>query len=183
MKTTFRSFGSPRFRAGWFWLLTGLVAGIAFAGGKPVSALLLAGLMYGGPCPTVRAEGDARTGSLVFADREYSFASLPSALEGADHILTSNSDKYYIATNLLEFSVKSNALVSVAHDNRVERPAWLTNQFKQTDLTVRVEGAPLRVFQHFATPDEHLVLGENVAVPDGRPCLMYLVVVNPAPRR
>ena len=183
MKTTFRSPGSRRFLIRCCLLLTALVAGITFAGVKPASASLIVGLLYGGPCPTVRAEGDVRTGSLIFADREYSFAGLPTGLEGADHVLTSNSDKYYIATNLLEFSVKSDALVSVAHDNRVERPAWLTNQFKPTDLMVRLEGAPMRVFQHQAAAGEHLVLGGNVGVPDGRPCLMYLVFVNPATRK
>ena len=183
MKKTFRTFDGWRWRAGWCLLLTALVAGIAFAGGNPTPAHQIVALTYGGPCRTVRAEGDVRPGSLVFSDREYSFAALPAALEGADHVLTSNSDKYFIAPNLLEFSVKSNAVVSVAHDNRIERPAWLTNQFKPTDLTVRVEGAPMRVFQRLAVGGEHLVLGSNSGVPDGRPCLMYLVFVNPGTRR
>ena len=159
-------------------LLLGLAA--AESADQPKPAKYIETLKYSGPSPGVHAEGEVGNGRQIFVDRVYRHAELPTELLGADQVLTANNDKYFRPTNLLELTVRGGTVVSVAHDDRIDRPAWLTNQFQPVDLTVLVEGRPLKVFQHRAPAPEHLILGGDVPVADGTSCYMYVVFVQAA---
>ena len=135
---------------------------------------------YAGPTTSVHVESDLQPGSRIFSDREYKFAELPGGLKGADHVLTSNSDKYFNLAGLIEITVRAGTVVSVAHDDRLPRPDWLTRQFKPAEASVFVEGKPLRLFQRIVVAEEHLTLGANTEITNGKPCFMYLVFVNAA---
>lgn len=137
---------------------------------------------YAGPASTVCLATDAQPGKKIYADRECTFAELPAALRGGDYVQAANADKLYNAVDLMELAVPAGALVSIAHDDRLPRPAWLTRQFTPSDTSLLVDGKPLRIFQHRAQADESLTLGANTEDAKLKTCNMYLVFIT-APER
>jgi beta-galactosidase len=133
---------------------------------------------YSGPSSNVRVEQDAQDGKRVFSDAEYIFAFLPAALRGADYILAANADRHYDAVDLMEIAVTAGAIVSVAHDDRLGRPGWLTRDFKPTNASLTIGGQSMKIFQHRAARDESLTLGANTEAAGNRTCDMYIVFVN-----
>src|SRR5262249_1102223 len=93
---------------------------------------------YSGPSSSGHGEADARDGKRIYADRDYTFVGLPNELQGSDYVQTANADKLYTAEDLMEVTVKRGAVVAIAHDDRLPRPAWLARQFSATTLTLSV---------------------------------------------
>ena len=139
------------------------------------------GLSYSGPAALVRVASDAREGKQVYADRDYRFETLPGVLRGSDYVQAANADKQYMAVDLMELAVKVSAVVSVAHDGRLPRPAWLLRQFKPTGLRVTVNGVPMTIFQYQAAAGESLTLGSNSDTGKVKSCNMYVVFVSTKP--
>jgi beta-galactosidase len=93
-------------------------------------------------------------------------------------VQTANADKMYDAMDLMQVTVGRGTLVAVAHDDRLPRPAWLARQFTATDLSLRVNGQTMKIFQHRALIDESLTLGVNAENAKLKSCNMYVVFVN-----
>jgi beta-galactosidase len=145
---------------------------------QAVSGRFIRQFSYSGPTTGVRVEQEARDGKKMFSDANYVFASLPAALRGADYILAANADRLYNAVDLMEIAVKAGAIISVAHDDRLGRPGWLTREFEPTNSILTLDGQPMRIFQHRAARDESLTLGANIENAGTAACLMYIVFVN-----
>jgi beta-galactosidase len=79
----------------------------------------------------------------------------------------------------MEIAVPAGTVVSIAHDERLTQPAWLTKQFQPTDVTLTVNGKPMQVFQHTAARNESLTLGSNNEATPTR-ANMYVVLVKSA---
>ncbi len=135
---------------------------------------------YSGPTGIVHLESDAKDGKNIYVDRDFPFQGLPAELNGADYVQGSNADKLYHAVDLIEIAVKAGTVVSIAHDDRLARPDWLTRQFKPTEISLSIEGKPMKIFQHRADADESLTLGANTENANAKACNMYLVFVNAA---
>jgi beta-galactosidase len=136
---------------------------------------------YTGPTKDVHIEGDAKVGKKIYLDRDDTFVELPAALRRADWIQAAHADRLYNAVDLMEIPAPAGSVVYVAHDNRLDRPAWLTKQFQPTDITVTIDGHPLKVFQHKVEKDESLTLGTNTENEKASDCSMYIVFVNAQP--
>ncbi len=145
---------------------------------QAVSGRFVRQFSYSGPTPGVRVEQDARDGKKSFSDADHVFASLPAALRGADYILAANADRLYNAVDLMEIAVKAGTIVSVAHDDHLDRPGWLTREFEPTNWSLTIGGQPMRIFQHRAARDESLTLGANTENAGDTACNMYIVFVN-----
>ncbi len=100
---------------------------------------------------------------------------------------TANADKLYSAVDLLDFSLKVDGVVYVAHDARLPVPDWLQQQFRATEMTLAVNGQPMKVFERHVRSGESLTLGSNTENRQVKSCNMYLVFVKSAdaaaPRR
>ena len=81
------------------------------------------------------------------------------------------------------------AVVSIAHDDRLARPSWLTRQFQPTGEFLMIDHKHrLTIFAHHAARDDSLTLGANaemtgakagdVTATDAAEGLMYLVFVK-----
>ncbi|MGA2268164.1 MAG: sugar-binding domain-containing protein [Bryobacteraceae bacterium] len=138
---------------------------------------------YSGPTSGVHVEQNAQNGKKLYVDSDARMAALPPSLRGADYVQTSNADKLYSAVDLMEITVNAGAVVSVAHDNRLPRPGWLTAQFKPTGLAIAIDGKPMQVFQHAAVREESLTLGANAESGGVQECNMYVVFVSVAASR
>jgi beta-galactosidase len=145
----------------------------------PQTGKFIKGFSYSGPTAGVHVEQDVQDGKKIVADRDFNFAALPADLKGADYVQASAADSRYNAVDLMEVAVKGGSVVSVAHDDRLARPDWLTKLFKETGDSITVDGHSMKVFQRNATSDESLTLGtntENANAPADS--VMYIVFVN-----
>lgn len=133
---------------------------------------------YSGPTTIVHVETHARAGKNVYVDRDIAFPKLPAALNGADWVQAANSDARYSAADLMEIAVGADTVILVAHDDRLPRPAWLTDQFGRTDWQITIDGQAMHLFSHRAERDESLTLGANASSATQRAGNMYVVFVN-----
>lgn len=134
---------------------------------------------YSGPTAGIRIERDAQDGKKVFVDRDLVFAGLPAALRGADYVQAPQADKLYNAVDLMQLEVKAGSVVTIAHDDRLPRPAWLTSQFKATGQTIKIDPkGTLSLFERRAPQGESLTLGTNTENSKLKACNMYLVFVS-----
>lgn len=123
-------------------------------------------------------EQDAHDGARIYVDRNFTFSGLPTPLTGSDWVQTANADKLYSAVDLLDFSLKADAMVYVAHDSRLPVPDWLRQQFSTTEMTIMVNGNEMKVYSRRARNGESLTLGSNTENPKLKACNMYLVFVK-----
>jgi beta-galactosidase len=133
---------------------------------------------YSGPSSyLVHVEALARNGKNAYVDIDTAFAALPAELDGADWVQAASRERLYNAVDLMELSVVAGATVSVAHDDRLPRPAWLTRQFQPTALKLTVAGQPMTVFTRRVARDESLTLGANTET-QASTANMYIVFVS-----
>lgn len=138
----------------------------------------LAAFSYSGPTASVRVQQEAKAGAKIYADRDFVFENLPPALQGSDWVQTANADKLYSAVDLLDFSLNGDGVVYVAHDARLPQPDWLQQQFHATEMTLAVNGTPMKIYERHVRSGESLTLGSNTENRQLESCNMYLVFVK-----
>src|SRR5687768_4970441 len=117
-------------------------------------------------------------GAKLYIDRTYTAMSpLPTSLQGLTYIQTANNDKSRRATTLMSFDVNQPAIVYVAHDDKIARPAWLSSNYTNTNLDlVSTDGAKkFSVFSRSVAAGK-VSLGDNGDNPAGQS--MYVVLVK-----
>lgn len=138
---------------------------------------------YSGPTSAiVHLETDARPGKNAYVDTDSPLpADLPATLASADWIQTANGDALYSAVDFVEISVPAGATITVAHDDRLPRPSWLTTQFKPAEPAQKITilGNSMTLFTRTATAAESVTMGDNAETKNtpARPN-MYLVFVK-----
>jgi beta-galactosidase len=137
---------------------------------------------YSGPTTSVRVEQGAGDGKRVYTDSDLRFSALPLILRGSDYVQASNNDRLYSAVDLMEIAVSAGSVVFVAHDDRLPRPAWLTEQFKPAAVALKLGGRPMTLFQRRFAEAGSLTLGSNAPDAASKDCYMYLVFVAAAAR-
>jgi beta-galactosidase len=145
---------------------------------RPAPGKFVEVFSYSGPASSVHVERGAENGKVLFVDAAIRADALPAELQGADYVQVSQADRLYHAVDLMEIAVKAGTTVWIAHDDRLARPAWLTQRFQPTDLAVTVDGQKMRLFRHAVTSEESLTLGSNVERASGQASNMYLVFVT-----
>jgi len=148
------------------------------AGAKQDTGRYLAAFSYSGPTTSVRVEQDVHDGARIYADRNFVFNGLPEELAGSDWVQTANADKLYSAVDLLDFSLKSDGMVYVAHDGRLPVPDWLQQQFTATEMSLTVNGQAMKVYSRRVRNGESLTLGSNAENAKLKSCNMYVVFVK-----
>jgi beta-galactosidase len=78
----------------------------------------------------------------------------------------------------MEIAVSAGSTVTIAHDDRLPRPAWLTKQFKPTGAKILVLGQSLSLFAHPTKKDASFTLGANTEDTRIKEAAMYIVFVN-----
>jgi hypothetical protein len=148
------------------------------AANGPEAGRFLTAFSYSGPTAAVRVRTGAQDGARIYADRDFVFQALPARLQGSDWVQTANADTLYSAVDLLNFSLTGDAVVFVAHDARLPAPDWLQEQFHPTDMTMTVNGQPMRILARRAHGGESLTLGSNTENRALQSCNMYVVFVQ-----
>jgi beta-galactosidase len=134
---------------------------------------------YTGPqSAIVHVEIQVRNGAKVYVDRNYTFSDLPADLMGADWVQVADADQGYSAMDLIEMAVKGGTVVTIAHDESIAPPGWLTRQFKATGHRIIVHDRRMALFQRTVDRDASLTLGSNADAAAPQTGAMYLVFVN-----
>jgi beta-galactosidase len=151
--------------------------------GQPLAGVgrYIISFSYSGPTGIVHVEQNATDGKNIFVDRDVPFSGLPPELIGADWVQAANADSIYSAADLMQVAVKGGVVVSVAHADRVPPPAWLTQKFKRTGSSFKVNGQTMTIYQHRAKSDESLTLGSNTDDPSVKTAVAYVVLVSKLP--
>jgi beta-galactosidase len=157
-------------------------AEVPAAGGETTAAStagrFIRSFSYSGPTKEVHVEATLKNGEQIYTDRKDKFAKLPAELRGGEYVQGASADRAYSAVDLMELGVKGPAVVYVAHDDRLPRPAWLTKQFKPGATKLTVAKHSMTLFQRRVEGEESLTLGSNSEeAHDGN---MYIVIVADA---
>ncbi|MEC8907009.1 MAG: chitobiase/beta-hexosaminidase C-terminal domain-containing protein, partial [Verrucomicrobiota bacterium] len=126
----------------------------------------------------IRGEGSAHSyhaqldglqrGTLVYADRNYTFTEIPEALAGATHIRTHNDDKSNNKPEFLQFEINLPATLYLAYDGRTTPPKALVAGMEQTAMTVRMSnGESFPVYRRTVQAGEVILGGNKLAGADG----------------
>ncbi len=84
-----------------------------------------------------RAQLDSlQRGTLVYADRNYTFTDIPEPLAGATHIRTHNDDKSNTEREFLRFNINLPATLYLAYDGRAKPPETLVNGMEKTAMAI-----------------------------------------------
>jgi beta-galactosidase len=159
--------------------ITATVAPAAKATGPIMLGKFIKTLNYTAPnAAIVHVEVDARPGKSAYVNAEIPFAALPPALLGADWVQADDRDATYSAVDLMELAVTAGTTVTIAHDDRLPRPAWLTKQFSPTGTKITVAGQTLSLFAHTTKSDASLTLGANTEDTRIQAAAMYIVFAN-----
>lgn len=109
------------------------------SGGTPTAATITA------TTPANYVWSALQEGEPVYVDRNYTFTTVPAALQGYRYLQTANSDKGATGAGFVSFVSDSNLTVYVAHDPGASpRPAWLSGwtdtgeQLVTTDKTLQL---------------------------------------------
>lgn len=126
----------------------------------------------------VHVEVDARPGKNAYVNAETPFPALPAELVGADWVQADDRDSTYSAVDLMEIAVIAGSTVTIAHDDRLPRPAWLTKQFKPTGAKIIIAGQSLSLFAYTTKKDASFTLGANTEDTRIQAAAMYVVFVS-----
>jgi beta-galactosidase len=132
---------------------------------------------YSGPTKGAGVHPDARDARRIYPVVDRFFDNLPDELKGADYVQAPAADANYSAVDLMEISVPRGAVVSVAHDDRLARPSWLTKQFQPSNPFITIDGHRLSIFTHRAEQDESITLGSNTEDAASAPADVFMYVV------
>jgi beta-galactosidase len=80
----------------------------------------------------------------------------------------------------MEIPVPSHSVVYIAHDDRLDRPDWLTKQFVPTEMRLVIGDKPMKVYRRNVATEKSFTLGSNTEHSPAGECNMYLVFVNAA---
>ena len=99
--------------------------------------LFIRGIQGKGMAESYRAQLDAlQRGTLVYADRNYTFTDIPDPLAGATHIRTHNDDKSNTEREFLRFNINLPATLYLAYDGRAKPPETLVDGMEKTAMAI-----------------------------------------------
>lgn len=110
--------------------------------------------------PKVKIDS-ARVGALLYTDRTYMFTELADVIRGAEYICWENDLKSTAKAVLMSFSVSQDGKIFVAHDNRLNKPDWLSAGFLKTTAHFPVPGTDLTLYEKKINRDVEVEFGAN----------------------
>ncbi|MDT3778237.1 Ig-like domain-containing protein [Nitrospira sp. MA-1] len=141
----------------------------------PSSPLNISNLAVSSGKAYVLPTSGLQAGATVYIDRAYTFATVPTLVQGATYIRTANDDKAATNTAFLSFTVNQPVSVYVAHGDRItSKPSWLST-FTDTGTNLVTSDATFSLFVR-SFPAGTITLGGNAS---GGCCSMYSVSIKP----
>ena len=124
--------------------------------------LFVRGIRGKGSAGTYRPQlENLQRGTLVYADRNYTFTGIPEALAGATHIRTHNDDKGNTEAEFLHFEINLPATLYLAYDGRSKPPEALVDGMQKTSMAVRMSNGESFPVYRRTVPAGKITLGGN----------------------
>ncbi len=114
---------------------------------------------------------DLQTGDLVFGDRPVIYTSVPSALIGAEAVLTACDDKAWTG-NLMAFNAGADITVYIVLDHRTAVPAWMSDWTATGDTASNDNNVTFDLYSKDFAAGETVILGGNIQASG---CVNYTV--------
>lgn len=156
----------------------GPVAKIVSLESELSSSELITDFSYSGVAEAGGVKANTGIGDRIFKDEEYEFQFLPEMIVGSDYIQLINEETNYKALDLLHFTVSKHACVYIAHDDRLSRPDWLTEEFSEMEGKIAVHDATHSLFEKMVEAGTTLTLGGNQDESNVIDSNMYIVFVK-----
>jgi len=118
-------------------------------------------------------------GDSIYSDRAYKFTQVPECLTGGEYVVWKNDYKNYTTSPMITFSVNTDGKLYIAHDDRLVRPVWLTDNFGITDVKMLVSDANMTLFGADVKKDELVSCGENHLMGNITNSTQYIVFFVP----
>lgn len=115
-------------------------------------------------------------GKKAYVDLEYNYTIIPGYLRGAEYIRTPDSDKRYWARDQLQFIAGVDMEIYVGHDDRVERPDFLSKDYVDTGDDIDLGGVIMSLFKRTAKAGESIIMAGNCDGQAPKECRMYVVI-------
>ena len=117
-----------------------------------------------GMAESYRAQLDAlQRGTLVYADRNYTFTDIPDPLAGATHIRTHNDDKSNTEREFLRFNINLPATLYLAYDGRAKPPETLVDGMEKTAMAVGMSnGEFFPLYRRSVEAGEVIIAGNKI---------------------
>lgn len=115
-------------------------------------------------------------GKKPHTDVEFNYTVIPNYLRGAEYIRTPNSDSAYWARDQLQFIAGADMDIWVGHDDRVDRPEFLLEEYEDTGDDINLAGVTISLFKRTVKKGTSVIMAGNSdrGVPEGS--RMYVVI-------
>ena len=140
--------------------------------------LFVRGISGKGSADSYQAQLDGlQRGTLVYADRNYTFTEIPEQLAGATHLRTHNDDKSNTEPEFLQFDINLPATLHLAYDGRATPSKALVAGMEKTSMTVRMSnGESFPVYRRTVQAGKVMLGGNKLSGADGES--MYQVFLT-----
>lgn len=117
-------------------------------------------------------------GKKAYTDLNYNYTTVPRYLHGAEYVRVPNSDARYWARDLLQFISGVDITLYVGHDDRVPRPEFLLEEYKDTGDDFKLGTVSMSLFKREVKAGESVVMAGNCDGDAPEECRMYVVIAQ-----
>ncbi|MDH3345559.1 MAG: DUF4982 domain-containing protein, partial [Kiritimatiellaceae bacterium] len=139
---------------------------------------------YSGPSETVRII-KTQTGAKLFTDHHQKLGSIPDFLKGGEFIQLPNADWDYSAVDLVQFNCTRDAVITIAHDERLEKMEWLTKSFTDTGKALKSGRFKWSLYSRTVKKGDSVLIGSNTETESTKRWMMIIFAApiqdQPAP--
>lgn len=114
-------------------------------------------------------------GKRPYTDLPINVTVIPSYLRGAEYVRMPNSDNHYWARDLLQFVAGCDMTVYVCHDDRVELPSFIKENYTDCDDSINIGDVRMSLYKYEAKKGESIIMSGNSDKSSNINCRMYLV--------
>jgi len=115
-------------------------------------------------------------GKKAYTDVDQNYTVIPGYLRFGEYIRTPNSDNKYWARDQLQFIAGADMHIYILHDDRVKRPAFLLEDYKDNGDNVKVGDVVMSVFKRTAKKGESIIMAGNSDNGVPKQSRMYTVI-------
>jgi len=136
-------------------------------------------LLYTAPYAEIaHVEANLQRGRNAYVDKDSPFSDVPENLIGADWVQAADRDANYHAVDFMELTVAAGSRVTVAHDDRLARPAWLLKDFQPTGEHITLAGQSMSLFARQIPAEAGLTFGPNADDGVSHAANMYVIFIK-----
>ncbi len=117
-------------------------------------------------------------GKKAYTDLYDNYLKIPTYLHGAEYIRMPNSDANYWARDLLQFLAGEDMTLYIGHDDRVDLPGFIKNEYIDTGDDFELGGVEMSIYKREVKKGESVVMSGNCDKDVPLDSRMYVVIAK-----